>query len=640
MAVSGSSEAKSIKGGYAGQVLDINLGSNEIQKIPLDPDFAKKFIGGKGFVAKILYEQLEATTDPISPENILIIAGGPVTGIAPASGRVTIGFRSPLTKTHGYSNVGGEFGLELKSAGYDMIIVRGKAASPVYIRIFNDDVTIKDAAFMWGNDTHETVRNVRRDFKENAQVACIGPAGENLVYYAGLCFNPDRYAAEGGPGAVMGSKNLKAIAVVGTKGIKINDQEKWRQYYKNILDIYHSDPTTETGRKIGSNFLARHHNEKNALTVKNLQYGSTDISECDGNFLNEHYVRKNRSGCSLCPIACQRSSQIKDGADAGLHNNGPEYSSVSSLGWRVGIKNIKNIIKNAELGDKLGLDLLNTPGVIAFAMECYQRGIITAEDVDGYELEWGNEEAVTGLLQKIASREGIGNVFANGILAAVKHFGPESEPYAMHVKGNDIPPNEPRSNKTYNMRYAIAPRGADHLQASGVSKSAGSFIGNIDDLPAKEGMKWFKRLEIACMVVNLLNVCNWAYSAYSSTFEVLEEKHKNLLGLLNAATGWDLTIEDLHQAAERNIILERAINAKYGFRRKDDYFPKRMYEEPCLSEIDDRRTEPYKDFDERLDWYYEYTGIDKKTGIPLRSKLVEVGLAKVAEDMDRLGGGK
>jgi len=628
----------SIQGGYAGSILDIDLTAGSIDKSRLDPQFARTHIGGKGFVARLLYDELSFDVDPVSAENILVFANGPLTGIAPASGRMTVGFRSPLTKTHGYNNVGGEFGLELKMAGYDIVIIRGRSQRPVYITVADDSIEIVDAADLWGRDTHETIRAVRKRFDKNAHVACIGPAGENLVFHSGICFDPDRYAAQGGSGAVMGSKNLKAIAVVGTGQIGIGNISSWAFHYRKILEIYLNDPTTQTGRQIGSNFLAEHHNRKNALVVKNLQFGSTDISECNGRVLNERYVKKNRSGCSLCPISCQRSSVIRSGKHAGTHNNGPEYSSVAHLGWRLGIKNLDNIIYNCTLGDKLGLDLENTPCVIGFAMECYQRGIITKEDVDGYDLVWGNEEAVTEILRKIAYREGIGDVFANGILGAVKHFGPESEPYAMHVKGNDLPPNEPRSGKTYNMRYAIAPRGADHLQAAGVSKSAGSFVSNVDDLPPQESMKWFKRLEQASMIVNLLNVCNWAYNSFSGTFEILEEKHQHLLGILNTATGWELSMDDLRRAADRNIILERAINAKYGFRRKEDYFPKRMYEEPCLSEIDDRMNTPFTDFDERLDWYYVYTGIEKNSGIPEPGKLRELGLNSAAEDMERLLG--
>ena len=629
-----------LRGAYAGYILDIDLSNRAVEKKKLNPDFARLHIGGKGFVARILYDELSADVDPVSPENLLLFANGPLTGIAPASGRMTVGFRSPLTKTHGYNSVGGEFGLELKSAGYDIIIVRGRSSTPAYITLYDEKVEIRDAGFLWGMDTHETIKAVRKDFDRSAQVACIGPAGEYLVYHAGICINPDRYAAQGGSGAVMGSKNLKAIAVVGTQEIRIKDVQTWAHHYRKILETYLNDPTTQTGRIIGSNFLAEHHNKKNALVVKNLQYGSTDISECNGEVLNERYVKRNRSGCSLCPIACQRSSYIGKGKHAGIHNNGPEYSSVAHLGWRIGIKNLDNIIYNCTLGDRLGLDLENTPCVIGFAMECYQRKIISKEDVDGYDLVWGNEKAVTELLEKIAYRKGIGDVFANGILGAIDHFGPESEPYAMHVKGNDLPPNEPRSGKTYNMRYAIAPRGADHLQAAGVSRSAGSFVANIDDLPPQESMKWFKRLEQASMLVNLLNVCNWAYNSYSSTFEILEEKHDHLREILNAGTGWNLTMDDLREAADRNIILERAINAKYGFTRNDDYFPKRMYEEPCLSEIDDRMNNPYTDFDERLDWYYVYTGVDVETGVPLPEKLHGLGLHHVAEDMEKVKGVK
>lgn len=623
-----------IKGGYAGKILDINLTTGEVKTEILEEDFAKKYIGGKGFVARILWDELDADTDPLSPENPLVFATGPLTGIAPASGRMTIGARSPLTKAHGHSNVGGEFGTELRQAGYDIMIVRGKAKSPVYIQIENDEVRIKDADFLWGKDTHDTIKGVRKDFDKDAHVACIGPAGENLVYLAGICVNPDRYAAQCGLGAVMGSKNLKAIGVKGSNGISLADKEKWKEYFRNILDIFERDSTTEIGRNIGSNFLTDHHNEKNALVVKNLQYGSTNIKDVDGDALNERYVIKNRCGCSLCPISCQRSTKIEKGKYSGTHNNGPEYTTVAHLGWRLGIMDLENIVYNAALCDRLGIDCENAPGVIGFAMECYQRGVITAEDVDGYQLYWGNGEAVTELLEKIAYREGIGDVLADGILTAIEHFGPESEPYAMHIKGNDMPPNEPRSAHTYNMRYAVAARGADHLQASGVSRSSGEFKGDIDDLPPEESMKWFKDLEEAVMVVNLLNVCNWAYSSYSGTFDILKEKEENLLGILNASTGWDLNLEELHQVAERTIVLERAINTRFGFRREDDYFPKRILEEPCRSEIADaRQTEPITDFDERLDWYYRYTGFDIETGIPLRSKLEELGLDDVADEL-------
>jgi len=628
-----------IEGGYTGKRLVIDLTNGDIYSENISEDFARKFIGGKGFVAKTLWDELDKDTDPLSKDNALVFAPGPMTGIAPASGRMTIGARFPLTKTHGHSNVGGEFGTELKQAGYDLMIIKGKSEKPVYIQIEDEEIKLKDADFLWNFDTHETIEGVRNDFDEDAQIACIGPSGENLVYLAGICINPDRYAALGGLGAVMGSKNLKAIAVKGSKGIPIANKDKWSEYYQNILEIYEGDSTTEIGREIGSNFLTEHHNEKNALTVKNLQYGSTNVEDVNGEALRDEYVVRNRSGCSLCPISCQRRSEIDEGDYKGTNNNGPEYTSVSSLGWRVGIFSLDNIIYNSEICDKLGLDTENTPSVISFVMELYQRGIVSSEDLDGLKPYWGNEKAVTQLLKKIAFREGIGDVLADGILGAVEHFGPDSEYYAMHIKGNDIPPNEPRAGHTYNMRYAVASRGADHLQASGVSRSSGEFKGDIDDLPPEESMKWFKDLEEAVMVVNLLNVCNWAYSAYSSTFEILEEKKKNLLGILNASTDWEMSMEELTEAAKRTILLERSINARFGFRREDDYFPDRILEEACPSELHNgKTTDPIEDFDQRLDWYYKHTGIDVETGLPLVEELEKLDLPEVANVMNRLNG--
>lgn len=632
---------REIEGGYAGKVLDINLNKKEVSSRALNENFARKYLGGKGFVAKTLWDELDKNTDPLSEENILVFAPGPMTGIAPASGRMTVGARFPLTETHGHCNVGGEFGTELKHAGYDLMIIRGKSEDQIYIQIEDENVTFKDASHLWGKRTHETIEGVRSEFDENAQIACIGPAGENLVYLSGICFNPDRYAALGGLGAVMGSKNFKAIGVKGTKGIPIANKKQWKEYYQNILEIYQGDETTVTGREIGSNFLTSHHNEKNALVVKNLQFGSTNVEDVDGKALNERYVVKNRSGCSLCPISCQRRSEIDEGKYAGTTNNGPEYTTVAHFGWRLGVMDLENIIYNAELCDELGLDCENTPCVIGFAMELYQRGIISSEDVDGYNLHWGNKEAVTELIEKIAHREGIGDVFADGILGTIEHFGPESEYYAMHVKGNDIPPNEPRAGHTYNMRYAIASRGADHLQASGVSKSAGEFKGDIDDLPPEESMKWFKDLEHACMIINLLDVCNWAYAAYSSSFDIVEYKIENLLGILNASTGWNMDMDELQTAAERIIVFERAINSRYGFRRDDDYLPKRCLEERCPSELDeDTYSEPITDFDERLDAYYKHTGIEKETGIPKRETLEELDLSDVADELEKIRGGE
>ena len=619
-----------IEGGYAGNVLEIELTKKEITKKRLDKKLIRDYIGGRGFVAKILYDNVSPDADPLSPSNPLVFATGPLTGLAPCSGRFTVGARSPLTGIHGDSNCGGGWPTELKLAGYDMIVIKGKAVEQVYLQIIDDNVEIKNAEHIWGKDTLETTKMVLEDMGDKkAHVACIGPAGENLVYVSGVCTDLDHFAARTGMGAVMGSKNLKAIAVRGTKGIKIADVNRWKEVFGEILDLYASEPTTDLGRKIGSNFLHRAHNTSGALPIKNFQYGSGDIEKVSGEVLNKKYVEKARAACSLCCIGCKRYTTIKEGPYKGVRLNGPEYYTVSSLGYRIGIDDLEYVLFNSLFCNRLGLDSTTAPSIIGFAMECYQRGIITKKDVDGYELNWGNKEAVTQILKKITYREGIGDVLADGIRGAVKKFGPESEKYAMHVKGLDIPPKDPRAGHTYNMRYAISTRGADHLRCSGVSASSGEFARNIDDMPPERSMKMFVKLEKYVTAVNLFNVCNWAWSSYSSSLEVVEKKEKYLLELFNAATGLDFTQEDIDNAAERTILTERAENAKYGLRMKDDYLPKRFLKEPLGP-----RT-PIVDFEERLDYYYRYRGLELDTGIPLKSKLEGLGMDEIAEDLEK-----
>ena len=627
-----------IKGGYTGKILEVNLTNGKIEKKELDKQLVKDYIGGRGFAAKLLYDRTSPEVDPLSPSNPLIFVTGPLSGVAPCSGRITVGARSPLTKSHGDSNVGGEFAIELKLAGYDAIIITGKAEKPVYIQIVDDEVKINDAGSLWGKDTLETTRALLKEFGDKkACVACIGPSGENLVYVSGICVDLNRFAAEGGMGAVMGSKNLKAILVRGKKGIKLADIDRWKKTFGKALDLYRSEPTTELYRRSGTSFLLRAHNEAGAMVWRNCQYSGDELGEMTGDNLNDKYVTKVRAGCSLCCVGCARHARIESGSYKGVEFNDPEYYTVNSLGPRVGVDDLENVLYNSELCERLGLDSSSAPSIIGFAMECYQRGIITKEDVDGYELDWGNKEAIREILKKMAYRQGIGDVFADGIMAAVKKFGPESEQYAMQVKGLDIPPKDPRSGHTYDMRYAISTRGADHLRVSGVSAKSGAFAESIDDLPPEQSMKLFVKLEKYVTEVNLFNACCLAWSGASSSFEVIKQKEKYLLELFNAATGLDFTQEDIDKAEERTVLTERAENAGYGLRKKDDYLPKRFTEEP-LSIKGGGSHPPIVDFEERLDYYYKYRGLDVDTGMPLESKLRELGMDKVAEDLEKLRG--
>jgi len=499
---------------------------------------------------------------------------------------------------------------------------------------------IKEANWLWGKNTIETTEMLLKKFGDReAHVACIGPAGEHLVYVAGICVDAGRYAAECGLGAVMGSKNLKAILVKGTNGIKIENIKEFKKYFGKTLALYESEPTTNLARNIGSNFLLKTHNNAGALVWRNLQYSGEELGEVTGQNINEKYVTKNRSGCYLCPLGCARHVKIDKGVYKGTVYNVPEYYTVDSLGPRLGIKDLENIFYNSELCDQLGLDSSSAPSIIGFVMECYQRGIITKENLDGLDLSWGNGETVTILLKKMAYREGFGNILADGIMGVIKKFGPESEKYAMHIKGLDIPCKDPRAGQTYGMRYAISTRGADHERCSGVSSKAGEIVVNIDDLPPKDSMKIFIRLEKYVTEVNLMNVCTWAWSSYSTSMDIIKKKEQYMLGIFNSATGLKLSQEDIDKAVERTILSERAENARYGMRRKDDYPPKRILEDPLPivgSKNKGKTIPPCYNFDERLDYYYKYRGIDPNTVIPLESKLKELGMHNVTDELRRL----
>jgi len=629
-----------IKGGYAGKILKVNLSTKKIESENLSKEWVKNYIGGRGFVTNYLFENIPPDIDPLSPFAPLIFATGPLTGIAPSAGRLTVGARSPLTKIHGDSNVGGELGVEMKKAGYDVLIITGKAENPVYLQVVDDKIEIKEANWLWGKNTIETTEMLLEKFGDReAHVACIGPAGEHLVYVAGICVDAGRYAAECGLGAVMGSKNLKAILIKGTNGIKIENIKEFKKYFGKTLALYESEPTTNLARNIGSNFLLKTHNNAGALVWRNLQYSGEELGEVTGENINEKYVTKNRSGCYLCSLGCARHMKINKGVYKGTVYNVPEYYTVDSMGPRLGVKDLENIFYNSELCDQLGLDSTSAPSIIGFVMECYQRKIITKEDVDGLDLSWGNGKAVTILLKKIAYREGVGNILADGIIGAIKKFGPESEKYAMHIKGLDIPPKDPRAGQTYGMRYAISTRGADHERCSGVSSKAGQVVANIDDLSPEDSMKIFVRLEKYVTEINLMNVCTWAWSSYSTSMDIIKKKEQYMLGIFNSATGLNLSQEDIDKATERTILSERAENARFGMRRKDDYPPKRILEDPLMivgGKNKGKTIPPCYNFDERLDYYYKYRGLDPKTAIPLESKLKELSMYKAIDELKKI----
>ena len=490
--------------GYAGRILRVDLTKGKVWSEPLDPAMIRDFIGGRGFASKILYDEVDLNADPLAPQNPLIFATGPLTDLAPCSGRMTIAARSPATRIHGDSNVGGGFGIELKRAGFDVVVVKGRAEKPVYLWICDGKAEIRDASHLWGMRVRETTRTLLKEIGDlDAHVACIGPAGENLVYSAAVIVDYNRAAAKTGMGAVMGSKKLKALVARGTLGTKIYNPEKFREAFEDAIRAFADDPGSMLGRTIGSNFLHKVHNKKGALILKNGRLGYLeDIEWVSGETLNK-YNLKPTSGCGLCYIACERNLLIKSEKYGDIFYS-LEYYSLAAQSYRLGIYNLEDSIYNAKLAEDLGLDHTSPAHLIALAMELYERGIITKDDLDGLDLTWGNVEAVRTILEKMAYREGVGKLFADGYYGLIKRF-PEAAKYALHVKGMDNIPQDARAARTYNMRYAISTRGADHMRSSGLSKLAGAIA--VDDMAVSEAMKSFLLVENFTTMVNLLEVC-------------------------------------------------------------------------------------------------------------------------------------
>ncbi|RPI51367.1 MAG: aldehyde ferredoxin oxidoreductase, partial [Chloroflexi bacterium] len=531
-----------MRGGYAGVVLKVDLTNGTLLKEALDPGFARAYIGGRGFTSRLQYDLISPQADPLGPENVVIIAPGPLTGTpAPSSGRFTVGGRSPLTGILGDANSGGFWGAVLKRAGYDLILVHGQSPYPVYLSIDDDRIELRDARPLWGKDTRETETLIRAELGRAFSVASIGQAGENQVRFASLMADVEHAAARTGLGAVLGAKKLKAIAVRGTRGVPLHDAAGFQALSDELYELLKTD--SRSGKELpeyGTTALLDHHTAIGGVNVRNFQAGLYEDKEMiDGDALNAQYLVK-ATGCYRCPCKCDRHSRVTEGEFAGTDVGGPEYSTVVAFGSACGINNLAAILKANELSNLYGLDTIETGNMIAFAMELRQRGILSQEETDGLDLTWGNYHAMLEMIERITFRQGFGDLLAEGIVPAAQEIGRNAKRYAVHVKGMTSPPLDPRAVKVYNFRYAIASRGADHLRIS----APGAY--GLDSLPVLEAATKLHFWENIVTIPDMLGVCKFPYSYYAETVErTLNKMLKVLPGLYTAATGCAVTGDDL-----------------------------------------------------------------------------------------------
>ena len=632
--------------GYAGQVLRVDLSTGAVECQPLDDALVEEFIGGRGFSSSVLWREAGPRLDPLSPDNPLVFATGPLTGIAMASGRLLVAAKSPLTGLIGFSNAGGHWSPELKRAGYDYIVIAGAAEKPVYLFIDDDIVEIRDARALWGRDSRETDQAIKDEIgDQDVQVASIGQAGENQVKIAGVLIGVDHVAARTGMGCVMGAKMLKAVAVRGTKDLRAADMDGLLEAEEDLWQHFRADKTSrELAPKLGTTMLCRPTNERGGLGTRNFQTGYFETGDnISGETIRATRLVKGRS-CNLCPLSCDRFCVVKEGEFAGTWVYGPEYATQQNQGSRLGNDNLDALLKANELCNRYGLDTYSTGGVMGFAFELYELGILTQEDTDGLELTWGNYHAQLELIRKIAFREGFGNVLADGVVSAARRIGKGSEYYAMHIKGLDYPSKDPRAYKDYGLCVAISMRGADHLyalsnvrniQPEEAKRLFGTEKASDPRLPDGKGrvVKWY---EEGMTLADMVGGCKLAIHTYASdATEIAYRRSVAIPKLYRAVTGRKVSYEELVRCTERLCTLEKAYNMREKWiGRADDRVPQRFVVEPmpsgpCQGGLYEQ--------DDLLDQYYEAKGWDKATGQPSRAALESLGLSAVADELSQYG---
>ena len=621
------------KGGYTGKILRINLSDQSAKEEKLPLKVAKDFIGGAGFGIKYLFDEVPAGADPLGPENKLIFASGPFSGTnIPCASRMAVTGKSPLTGAVGMSLTGGYFPVELKFAGYDALIIEGKAEKPTYVSIKGGDVKFRSAKKVWGmrtTDTQQIIKNELND--QNVRIACIGPAGENLSKMACI-INELRAAGRKGLGAVMGSKNLKAIAVRGSKKVSIADKDKLKVARSAFTKAMKESPVLypEFSRH-GTPMVVDHTCAMGIFPTKN--YTATgEYVPADKIGVEVQVTRDTGSEhCYGCPVGCSQLKMAKTEPYTGILAEGPEFETMYSFGGVTGVDNIDAIIAADRLADELGLDTISAGVTVAFAMELYEKGILSKEDTGGLELNFGNHEAMVTLLRLMAFREGVGDILADGTRAAAERIGKGSEKYAMQVKGLELPAYDVRGAKAHGLNYATSYTGADHNRGYAFQEIFGIPLPYEVDRFAVEGKgkltKWNQDVrsatcDAATMCAFLLDMAVPAIAA------------QNTADLMKAVTGLSLSPEDVPKVGERINNLARAFNVREGFTRADDTLPERLMTEPLKAGASKGQVIGREDLDQMLDEYYTARGWEVETGKPSRVKLVELGLDYAADQID------
>lgn len=596
--------------GYMGKILRVNLSERNYKVEPLDLKVAQKFLGSRGLGVKIMMDEVPAKVDPLSEENKLIIATGALTGApVPTSGRYMVITKSPLTGAIAIANSGGQWGPKFKATGHDLIIFEGKADRPVYLTIEDDKIEIKDASHIWGKTSSETTEILEKEVK-GGKVLCIGPAGEKLSLMASVMNDVDRAAGRGGVGAVMGSKNLKAVVVNGSKKVSLYDEERTKAVSREKVRTLLEDPTAGEGLPTyGSAVLVNIINESGILPVRNYQKSYTEKADLiSGETMTEDYLVR-KIACFRCPIACGRIVKLPDGTEVG----GPEYETIWSFGADCDVYDYDAINECNRICNEYGFDTISAGATIAAAMELYERGLIKDEDIeaDGLSLNWGDAEAVVGWTKKMAIREGFGDKLANGSHRLAEEYGaPE---VSMTVKKQELPAYDPRGVQGHGITYAVNNRGGCHIKGYMISPEVLGYPEKIDRFSLEGKAAYAKTFHDLAAVIDSIGLC--MFSTFGLTLP-------DYVDMYNAVCGDIYNEETLLEAGSRVWNLEKLFNLREGIDSSHDKLPKRLLEEPI-------KNGPSKGhvhhLDQLLPEYYKVRGWDEN-GVPKKETLKKLGL--------------
>ncbi len=620
--------------------IDLTTGKIETKPIPIS--IRKKFLGGRGLDMYLMYNHIKPGVDPLGPDNVAFVSAGVLVGtLASATARTHVAGKSPLTGFVGSTNMGGFFAPEMRWAGFDHLVIKGKAEKPVYLWIHNGEIEIRDAANLWGKSVRDTQLAVREELGDrDIKILTIGVAGENLVRYANVMTELKNAGGRSGMGALLGSKNLKCIACRGTMDIKIAHPVEALEYNKRVISQVTAGKVSQTQGRLGTPFIWGATNSWGGIRTRNFQTNQFEYcDEIEPEAIDEHVI--GMAGCFGCQVHCRAKYIIPDGPYKGVYDEGPEYTAQGALTGEPGCSNMVNLLAGNHLLNTYGLDILETGSLIAWAMELYENGILTDKDTDGLELRFGNDEALIEMIDRIAHRKGLGDILAEGGLRAAEKIGKNSIKYLIHVKGMSNLHSDERATPALALGIATGSRGSDHLRSRPAIDLYGlpeNVLRMVYSQPVPydgpltshwqdyEGKPWMVRWQEVCYEsVDCLGICKYHTIFLGPNFPNFQEWSK----LLYYNTDLEMTPLEIWEVGDRSYNLERLFNIREGLTRKDDWLADRYFDEPTTRGIPAAcgKTIDRKKFTKMIDEYYEHHGWDEN-GVPRPETLKKLGIDK------------